>query len=142
MADDTPLVLVSNRGPVTFQEGGEVKRGTGGLVTALMGLASHRQVTWVASAMSEEDVKAAEIPEVVDDDALEDRIREIGEEIRRLSPRYLEIAKLSSNVWWNTLRDSYVSGMGMLIQAAGSPDMVEGATAFLEKRAPQFRRPS
>jgi len=82
------------------------------------------------------------VNEVVDDDALEDRIREIGEEIRRLSPRYLEIAKLSSNVWWNTLRDSYVSGMGMLIQAAGSPDMVEGATAFLEKRAPQFRRPS
>jgi trehalose 6-phosphate synthase len=60
MADDTPLVLVSNRGPVTFQEGGEVKRGTGGLVTALMGLASHRPVTWVASAMSEEDVRAAE----------------------------------------------------------------------------------
>jgi 2-ketocyclohexanecarboxyl-CoA hydrolase len=81
------------------------------------------------------------VNEVVDDDALEDRIRDIGAEVRRLSPRYLEIAKLSSNVWWNTLRDSYVSGMGMLIQAAGSADMVEGATAFLEKRAPQFRRP-
>jgi 2-ketocyclohexanecarboxyl-CoA hydrolase len=81
------------------------------------------------------------VNEVVDDDALEGRVREIGAEIRRLSPRYLEIAKLSSNVWWNTLRDSYVSGMGMLIQAAGSADMVEGATAFLEKRAPQFRRP-
>ncbi len=60
MADDTRLVLVSNRGPVTFQEGGEVKRGTGGLVTALMGLASHRPVTWVASAMSDEDVHASE----------------------------------------------------------------------------------
>jgi 2-ketocyclohexanecarboxyl-CoA hydrolase len=81
------------------------------------------------------------VNEVVDDDALEDRIRDIGAEVRRLSPRYLEIAKLSSNVWWNTLRDSYVSGMGMLIQAAGSADMVEGATAFLEKRAPQFRGP-
>jgi trehalose 6-phosphate synthase len=60
MGEDTPLVLVSNRGPVTFQPGGEVKRGTGGLVTALMGLASHRPVTWVASAMSDEDVAAAE----------------------------------------------------------------------------------
>jgi trehalose 6-phosphate synthase len=60
MADDTPLVLVSNRGPVTFQPGGEVKRGTGGLVTALMGLASHRPVTWIASAMTDEDVAAAE----------------------------------------------------------------------------------
>ena len=39
-----PLVLVSNRGPVTFQEDGSVQRGTGGLVTALTGLASHRDV--------------------------------------------------------------------------------------------------
>src|ERR1700729_2669290 len=60
MSADTPLVLVSNRGPVTFQEGGEVKRGTGGLVTALIGLASHRPVTWVASAMTDEDVVEAE----------------------------------------------------------------------------------
>ncbi|MEA2210207.1 MAG: trehalose 6-phosphate synthase [Solirubrobacteraceae bacterium] len=60
MSTDTPLVLVSNRGPVTFQPGGEIKRGTGGLVTALIGLASHRPVTWVASAMTDEDVAAAE----------------------------------------------------------------------------------
>src|SRR5947209_10515895 len=54
------LVLVSNRGPVTFEPGGKVHRGTGGLVTALIGLASHRDVTWVASAMTDEDVAAAE----------------------------------------------------------------------------------
>ena len=60
MSSDTPLVLVSNRGPVTFQEDGEIKRGTGGLVTALIGLASHRPVTWVASAMTDEDVAEAE----------------------------------------------------------------------------------
>src|SRR5579884_1810935 len=57
---DSPLVLVSNRGPVTFGPDGEVRRGTGGLVTALTGLASHRDVTWIASAMTEEDVVAAE----------------------------------------------------------------------------------
>jgi trehalose 6-phosphate synthase len=54
------LYLVSNRGPVTFGPGGEVKRGTGGLVTALTGLASHREVVWIASAMSDEDVERAE----------------------------------------------------------------------------------
>jgi trehalose 6-phosphate synthase len=57
---ETPLVLVSNRGPVTFEPGGEIKRGTGGLVTALIGLASHRPVTWIASAMTDEDVAEAE----------------------------------------------------------------------------------
>ncbi len=55
-----PLVLVSNRGPVTFQPDGRVRRGTGGLVTALIGLATHRDVTWIASAMTEQDVLAAE----------------------------------------------------------------------------------
>ena len=50
-----PLVLVSNRGPVTYQEDGSVKRGGGGLVTALTGLASHRDAVWIASAMSEGD---------------------------------------------------------------------------------------
>src|ERR1700749_3927467 len=55
-----PLVLVSNRGPVTFGPNGEIKRGTGGLVTALIGLASHRDVTWIASAMTDEDVDQAE----------------------------------------------------------------------------------
>ena len=57
---DAPLVLVSNRGPVTFEPDGEIRRGTGGLVTALIGLASHREVTWIASAMTEEDIDAAD----------------------------------------------------------------------------------
>ena len=54
-----PLVLVSNRGPVSFQEDGSVKRGTGGLVTALTGLASHRDAVWIASALTEGDVEKA-----------------------------------------------------------------------------------
>src|SRR6476660_643282 len=54
-----PLVLVSNRGPVTFDEQGNVSRGTGGLVTALTGLASHRDAVWVASTMSEGDALKA-----------------------------------------------------------------------------------
>jgi trehalose 6-phosphate synthase len=56
----SPLILVSNRGPVTFEAGGEVRRGTGGLVTALIGLATHRDVTWIASAMTPEDVAMSE----------------------------------------------------------------------------------
>ncbi len=60
MTSDQPLVLVSNRGPVTYGPDNEVRRGTGGLVTALIGLASHRPVTWVASAMTDEDVMMAE----------------------------------------------------------------------------------
>ncbi len=55
-----PLVLVSNRGPVTYQDDGSMKRGAGGLATALIGLASHRHATWIASAMSVGDTKRAQ----------------------------------------------------------------------------------
>ncbi len=55
-----PLVLVSNRGPVTYQDDGSMKRGTGGLATALIGLASHRDATWIASAMTDRDVEVAQ----------------------------------------------------------------------------------
>jgi trehalose 6-phosphate synthase len=53
------LIVVSNRGPITYarDEGGErlARRGGGGLVTALRGLVAHHDVTWIASAMSDED---------------------------------------------------------------------------------------
>jgi trehalose 6-phosphate synthase len=58
------LIVVSNRGPVTFGrgEGGErvARRGGGGLVTALRSLVSHHDVTWIASAMSNEDRAAVD----------------------------------------------------------------------------------
>jgi trehalose 6-phosphate synthase len=60
MAGSVPLVLVSNRGPVTYEADGSVKRGSGGLVTALTGLASHRDAIWIASAMTDGDVQQAE----------------------------------------------------------------------------------
>ncbi len=53
------LIVVSNRGPVSHgrDEAGRrvVRRGGGGLVTALRGLVSRHGVTWIASAMTNED---------------------------------------------------------------------------------------
>ncbi|MFL5869465.1 MAG: trehalose-6-phosphate synthase [Solirubrobacterales bacterium] len=61
MSDE--LVIVSNRGPAQFERdpAGErvVRRGGGGLVTALTGLVNHRKALWVASAMTDEDVAVA-----------------------------------------------------------------------------------
>jgi trehalose 6-phosphate synthase len=65
MAARRSLIVVSNRGPVTYvrePDGTRVaRRGGGGLVTALRGLVEHHDVTWIASATTEEDrVVAAE----------------------------------------------------------------------------------
>jgi 2-ketocyclohexanecarboxyl-CoA hydrolase len=78
---------------------------------------------------------------VVADDQLEPTVDAWCGEIAKLSPRYLEITKISSNIWWNSARDSFLTGLGMLVQAVGSDDMLEGANAFLEKRKPNFPPP-
>src|SRR5256885_9419894 len=63
MAGRRKLIVVSNRGPVTFARDADgqriARRGGGGLVTALRSLVAHHDVTWVASAMSEEDLAVA-----------------------------------------------------------------------------------
>jgi trehalose 6-phosphate synthase len=57
------LIVVSNRGPVSFgrdEDGNRiVRRGGGGLVTALRSLVAMHDVTWIASAMSPEDMRVA-----------------------------------------------------------------------------------
>jgi trehalose 6-phosphate synthase len=57
------LIVVSNRAPVAFQSdatGARIaRRGGGGLVTALRSLVSYHDVTWIASAIGEEDRRVA-----------------------------------------------------------------------------------
>jgi len=58
-----PVVLLSHRGPASFRNtprGVTVKRGAGGLVTALMGLAEHLDdAVWVCAAATEADAAVA-----------------------------------------------------------------------------------
>jgi trehalose 6-phosphate synthase len=73
------LIVVSNRGPLTYGRGDDgervASRGGGGLVTALRGLVVHHDVTWIASAMSVEDralveeAGGAAVEETLDNDA-------------------------------------------------------------------------
>lgn len=59
MGERRKLIVVANRGPVSYARGADgersTKRGGGGLVTALRSLVSHHDVTWIASAMNDED---------------------------------------------------------------------------------------
>ena len=66
--EDRALLIASNRGPVTFREteDGELtfERGSGGLVTALTGIAQHVEATWIAAAQTGADARwrAGEVP--------------------------------------------------------------------------------
>lgn len=57
--EDRQLIIVSNRGPFSFQydDDGELipQRGGGGLVTALLGLSNKLNSTWIACALTDGD---------------------------------------------------------------------------------------
>lgn len=53
------LIVASNRGPVSFLDDGGVKRGSGGLVSALRPATEGGSATWIAVAMSEADRRFA-----------------------------------------------------------------------------------
>ena len=60
---ESPLVVASNRGPVSFQRNEEGvligERGSGGLVTALAGVLFESDATWLAAAMTDGDHEVA-----------------------------------------------------------------------------------
>ena len=67
-APDKPLIVIaSNRGPFSFKQKKDdeftVQRGSGGLVTALGGLAERHEVLWVAAALSKTDHQWAALHE-------------------------------------------------------------------------------
>ena len=62
---DRPLIIASNRGPMTFTHEGNdrfsSRRGSGGVVTAVASIAKSQQPIWVACAMGHGDRKRAEL---------------------------------------------------------------------------------
>jgi len=83
LGDRGRLFVVSNRGPITFDEdpdapfGLTAARGAGGLVTALADLGKHAPVTWVACALTEGDRRVAPILRALDDDSPSPRPRQL-----------------------------------------------------------------
>ena len=55
------LVLASNRGPVSFAEDGSVRRGAGGLVSALNTAGAPAHAMWVCAALSDADRRAVRL---------------------------------------------------------------------------------
>jgi len=93
-----PLIIVSNRGPAQFEldaaKRRAVRRGGGGLVTALSGLVSHRNALWIASAMTDEDVVVSEEkgPAELSIDGIDYRVHLVGSDAAAYDRFYNVIA--------------------------------------------------
>jgi trehalose 6-phosphate synthase len=85
---DRPVVLLSNRGPVTFEPGADgslqSRRGAGGLVSGIGPLIAELGATWIAAAISDGDRAMAERG-VVEADGFRVRMLAIEPETYRLA---------------------------------------------------------
>lgn len=89
---------------------------------------------------AEEALRMGWINAVVPHDELHAEVDRWTQELLDKSPSYIEITKVTSNLWWDMMRPFYMHAQQMNLLMAGSEEMTEGATAFMEKRKPDFRR--
>jgi trehalose 6-phosphate synthase len=85
---DRPIVLVSNRGPLTFDVADDgtldARRGAGGLVSGIGPLVAGTDTTWIAAAIGDGD-RAAAATGVVEAEGFRTRLLALDEEEYRLA---------------------------------------------------------
>jgi trehalose 6-phosphate synthase len=112
---DRPIVLVSNRGPVSFERAGDgslsSKRGAGGLVSGIGPIAAEGDVTWLAAAMSDDD-RAAASDGVTEADGFRVRLLDIDPELFRLAYDVVsnEVLWFAHHGLWDLTREPAFDG--------------------------------
>ena len=83
MPRTAPIVVVSNRGPLSFaldDDGALVtKKAAGGLVNALVPALEDRDAIWISAAITDADRRAAASPDAVERDRIDVRLLEVDE---------------------------------------------------------------
>lgn len=95
---DRPVVIASNRGPISFQRDGARlvgRRGGGGLVSGLAPLVESGRATWIAASLSEAD-RAASVAGVASAEGLEARLLHLDPVDQQ---RYYDVVS-NSTLWF------------------------------------------
>ena len=114
-SSDRPIVLVSNRGPVTFETADDgslvAKRGAGGLVSGIGPLVASSDVTWLAAAMTDGD-RAAAATGLVEADGFRVRLLAIDAETYRLAYDVVsnEVLWFAHHGLWDLAREPSFDG--------------------------------
>ena len=107
------------------------------LLPRLVGEKRAREIIFLCRQYPATEAKAMGlVNEVVPESEIDARVDEVCATIARMSPQSLRLAKksLNADVERQLLRDAR-----MLKEIYGSPELVEGMSAFLEKRLPRWR---
>jgi 1,4-dihydroxy-2-naphthoyl-CoA synthase len=116
------------------------------LLPLTIGEKKAREVVYLCRQYTaQEALELGWINKVVPQDQLAAEVDSWCEELLGRSPSYLELAKVMSNIWWDVATTGMEHAKQAMLRLAGGPEMTEGASAFMEKRKPdfqQFRRAS
>lgn len=111
------------------------------LLPRLVGEKRAREIIYLCRQYSaKEAYEMGLVNKVVPRDQLMKEVHIWAEEILDKSPQGLRIAKTSLNFASDLLYSSYTHGIEMIALTYGNPENMEGVTAFLEKRKPNYRK--
>jgi 2-ketocyclohexanecarboxyl-CoA hydrolase len=115
--------------------------GANNLFSIQVGEKKAKEVTFLSRLYSaEEALKHGWINKVVPHERLYEETQAWCEELLDKSPAYLELTKITSNVWWEMLQPGMEHAKQTLMALAGGPEMTEGASAFMQKRKANWRQ--
>ena len=115
--------------------------GGNNLLAMTIGEKKAREVVYLCRQYSaQEALDLGWINKVVPHAELYAEVQRWADEILDKSPAYIEISKICSNVWWDSLTPTMEHAKLAMMGYAGGEQMTEGATAFMEKRKPNFRQ--
>lgn len=111
------------------------------LLPRIVGEKKAREIIYLCRQYSpQEALDMGLINAIVPHEELMDTARAWADEILDKSPQSLRIAKTSLNFESDQLYASYIHGIEMLALTYGNQENLEGVSAFLEKRPPDYRK--
>jgi len=111
------------------------------LLPRIVGEKKAREILFLCRQYSaQEALEMGLVNAVVPHDKLMEEVDAWCQEILDKSPQSIRIAKTSLNFESDQLYSSYLHGIEMLSLTYGNEENMEGVTAFLEKRPPDYRR--
>ena len=115
--------------------------GANNLFSIQVGEKKAKEVTFLSRLYSAQEAFAhGWINKVVPNDRLVEEVNAWCEELLDKSPAYLELTKVTSNVWWDMLQPGMEHAKQALLALAGGEQMTEGASAFMQKRKANWRQ--
>jgi len=111
------------------------------LLALTIGEKKAREVVYLCQQYSAQEALAlGMINKVVPSDELDEAVQAWCDMLLDRSPSYLELSKIGANVWFDMITPSFEMTKQAMIHMAGNAEQTEGASAFMQKRKPDFRR--